>query len=704
MAMKTYLISTHLMAVIAASTSLVACSGLFEEKTAIKTAETERVVKTTPNDGDAVSKKKRSIEMPAALIGRADTEIRLDNDFAYARVKMEGGKGAHNSVAVQADYPSKTINLTQGFLGAEKTDTFTQNLANTELDVVVVVDNSGSMGDEHQKVATQLPALLSKIQGTKWRIAIVNTDLNSSIPCYVLKHDDVYPKVEGSKTFADAAAEFNARVVSQGINGSGDEQGIAAAMKAWGSKCPAGWYRNNSAIATLIVSDEDECSSGYCDPNKLRPGQLGALYESMGRVTAKSARTYGIYFSPSHTQTMCRTGAAQANIYQKAVTEHGGTWGSICDATYDSTFATISNNLSVILQSQMKLSYVPDMQQLFEVKVNGNIITADKYERNGDLLTFKPGHIPPEGAVVTVRYNHGSVPTKSEFDLGNNLRFEDAKVLINDAEVPAAAYTLSNAAGMAKITFAQKPADNAKIRVIVKENTALSKTFGIGTKVIPGTLEVSKNGVKVAATDYTVDYVNGTVTFNAAPERLANLAFSMYRVEAPRLDYPFVLVEGTAAPEIRDVDTDAVVRAEFKDGKVIFHEEEFRPNRIIEISYQFRNAQGQTINLPYAPIAQSVLIKSAQLECSAGAGQVTVVGSTLKISGDCDLGAGVIKISADFVIERYQSFDFSDLRSKAEIKVFVDNKEVTNYSRDGRKISFAAPLDVYSVVRVDEME
>ncbi len=703
--MTTFLYVKRLSLVMGLAAMATACSALFEEKSSIKTAEAPRS-SDADNDGDASAQvQKGAYEKAAALLGRADTEIHLDNDTATARIRMEGGKGSHATVAVQADYPTKTVHLKQGYVGASQTDTFTQDLRNTQLDIVVVVDNSGSMSQEHQKVSTQLPTLLSKVQGTDWRIAVVNTDVNSSIPCYVIKSTDSYPKVDGSKTYADAAAEFKQRVISQGISGNGNEQGLATAIQAWKTRCPSGWYRNGSALATLILSDEDECSNGNgCGAGvaAARPAQLAAVYEELGRVTAKSARTYGIYYPPTHTQQMCTTGLNKANIYQKAVNEHGGTSGSICDASYDATFQTISDNLSVILRSQFKLTYAPDMLQ-FAISVNDVVVDEAAYERVGDLITFKEGHIPAEAAVIKVTYTYGSVPPQIEFALGNQVRFEDAAVFVNDVKLASTDYQLSSTAGQAKVSFVAMPAENADIRVVAKEDVPLASVFGIGTKVIPGTIEASVNGVKIPANEYSVDYVAGTVTFQVAPPRLAQVGFAMYRVEAPKLEYPFQLVDGAAAPDIRDAESDEVVRAEFKDNKVIFNEEDFHPNRIVVISYQFRNAQSQTINLPFAPIATSVRIRMEQLECSASAGQIEVTGSSVKVIGDCDLMVGTIKVSGDFIIERYQEFVFDKLRSSTAIRVLVDGKEVQNYRRDGRKIIFDSPLGVYAKVRVEEI-
>src|SRR5690606_41180852 len=58
----------------------------------------------------------------------------------------------------------------QGVSGSNKTDTFMQTTQTGVLDVLIVIDNSGSMAEEQNNLAGKLQPLLSYVQGADWQI------------------------------------------------------------------------------------------------------------------------------------------------------------------------------------------------------------------------------------------------------------------------------------------------------------------------------------------------------------------------------------------------------------------------------------------------------------------------------------------------------------------------------------------------------
>ena len=95
------------------------------------------------------------------------------------RFKGASGAGRLNPTVTkdftQDDYPSVTTSHKQGRAGDPQSQNFEQGEWGM-LDLLVVIDNSGSMTEEQANLSTKLQPLLSKIAKSNWQIAVVTTD------------------------------------------------------------------------------------------------------------------------------------------------------------------------------------------------------------------------------------------------------------------------------------------------------------------------------------------------------------------------------------------------------------------------------------------------------------------------------------------------------------------------------------------------
>ena len=88
------------------------------------------------------------------------------------------------------------------------------------LDILVVIDNSGSMEEEQRNLSSKLLPLLSYVSESDWKIGVVTTDKADG--CL----RDVIRKNQQNPEFAFASA------IRAGTNGSGIEAGIPQAVRA----------------------------------------------------------------------------------------------------------------------------------------------------------------------------------------------------------------------------------------------------------------------------------------------------------------------------------------------------------------------------------------------------------------------------------------------------------------------------------------
>ncbi|WP_374030046.1 Ig-like domain-containing protein [Bdellovibrio bacteriovorus] len=172
--------------------------------------------------------------------------------------------GAH-LIKVVAKDQAGNIGTKSLSLNIKKLVTKTTSLAVTEIkkvDVLFVVDDSGSMIEEQKNMAAKVGSFVSKISHMDWRAAVTTTDLiNYDGRLVQIKNLPNTYFVSSAMNPATAQVELGATIEGLGINGSGAEQGIAATNRAVTRRFEAPnatFFRNDAALAVVLISDEDE--------------------------------------------------------------------------------------------------------------------------------------------------------------------------------------------------------------------------------------------------------------------------------------------------------------------------------------------------------------------------------------------------------------------------------------------------------------
>ena len=379
------------------------------------------------------------------------------------------------------------------------------------VDIVVVVDNSGSMKEEQANLSSRMAPLLSAIRDSDWQMVVVSTDANNE-----------YFRGPISKSTYNAESVFARYVMDAGVNGSGLERPILRAVDAlrWRPLFSGSWLRPNSTVAVIILTDEDNCHidnekgygcSGFSDYN----GSYLTNYLSGIRKVGTDARVYGIFWHPSQSQGQCSTALKQANIVADVVQQTGGTWGSICDADYSATLTKISNDVAKILKADFVLSSTPDAGT-FRMTVNGQSWTD--YQLNYRSVHFTRN--PPVGAAVRVDYRSGaSGLVTNRFDLPEAPAGGIVTATVGGQ--PASNVTYDAASG--KAVFSQMPPDGSNIVMSYKVNSPLKTIFEIAPDADTRFLKVYINGEIVNPSLYTYNSATGAITFKAPPAESAQI-------------------------------------------------------------------------------------------------------------------------------------------------------------------------------------
>ena len=146
-----------------------------------------------------------------------------------------------------------------------QTDIFTQEIRKT-VDILLVVDNSGSMIDEQIKLAANFDNFIEQflMAEVDYQIGVVTTDMDDQTQAGRLVGTT---KLITSDMDVDTARETFQENVRVCATGSGFERGFAAAEAALSAEFLAvggpneGLMRDDAALSIVFVSDEDDDSS-----------------------------------------------------------------------------------------------------------------------------------------------------------------------------------------------------------------------------------------------------------------------------------------------------------------------------------------------------------------------------------------------------------------------------------------------------------
>ncbi|MEM6925392.1 MAG: hypothetical protein AAF602_00585 [Myxococcota bacterium] len=279
----------------------------------------------------------------------------------------------------------------------EHTDRYVQESASRS-DVLFVVDNSESMQDEQEALATNFPAFLDWFEASEvdYHIGVISTDMDDPQQSGLLRESRGARWIE--PTTPDAA-DILAEMTRLGITGSSDERGREAAYTALELRGAAneGFRRDDAFLNIIVVSDEDDQSG---DDRISLPAFTDYLQDLQ---TETRRTTFSAVVGPSSRAEAQACEVTPGFEYLAVTTTVGGVAWSICEADWlplinDLGFVTIG------LRRAFRLTYTPDPVTI-EVSVDGGSVPEDGWTHDAEVnaVTFL-GDPPPAGNEIIVRY------------------------------------------------------------------------------------------------------------------------------------------------------------------------------------------------------------------------------------------------------------------------------------------------------------
>lgn len=302
-----------------------------------------------------------------------------------------------------------------------------------KLDVLFVVDNSGSMSSSQASLAANFPSFINffKSKGYDFKIAVTTTDafygdqfiLNGCSLCTAEQtrfRSGTNPKTYTIDKDTLSLESVFASNVNVGITGSGDERAFSSFKASLNSSLNTGFHRSDAYFAVVIVSDEDDFS--HDDINFNESYSQATLHTTLSYKNYLETFTSGVSVTDFTVSTIsvldsaCRTllgGGRKIGVrYMELADLTGGTKNSLC-----TNFDLVLNNISTAIASQIVAKFTlnrkPKVTSL-RISVDGILIDEDNtngwsYDLATNTVSIQGTSAPQAGANVTISFDPESI-------------------------------------------------------------------------------------------------------------------------------------------------------------------------------------------------------------------------------------------------------------------------------------------------------
>ncbi|MGE4133992.1 MAG: hypothetical protein AB7F86_20310, partial [Bdellovibrionales bacterium] len=312
--------------------------------------------------------------------------------------------GVHSFVVVAEDNAGnvvediKSISVNPPVLKTQQVEVKGQN----KVDILVVVDNSGSMANEQANMASRFSNFLAKIQDLDWQIGVITTDVDYDAPLKdgrILELDTMPGQyiLNSSMSSAQAQEAFG-QTVQLRATGSPRERGFHATMRAidraFDSANPvnapnAQLLRADAATAVIVISD------AYDDSGKRPEDVLAAVNSRWGGqipfVFHSIVVPESIYTLPAggslNAADPCKNYRESVKFdgreYHRLSQMTGGIKGTVCSEDYGSQLSEMGRVTAELVNS------VTLMCPPLDANGDGSVNTADVEvkDANGVAIT-----------------------------------------------------------------------------------------------------------------------------------------------------------------------------------------------------------------------------------------------------------------------------------------------------------------------------
>ena len=260
------------------------------------------------------------------------------------------------------------------------TEHFFQPVSVNGVDILWVIDPSGSMNDDSQRIIDGISAMMSALPSTGWRLVIIPTDYR-----YAEQHQE-FPLVPGD---TPEMAEEMYYLSKLGTLEAGFDAVYGYVM---GNSYSQTWMRDDAALLVVFVSDEDDQSYMY-----LNSSTDFAYWYSVLRSNVYLASIVHLDVSLSLCNT---TNTFTGQEYIDATNYFGGQVIDICSEDWTSGVIDASGQMEPY--EYWDLQNIPLDSNYIFVFVDGIVFTDWHFNSNENRIYFDT--IPAGDTLVEISY------------------------------------------------------------------------------------------------------------------------------------------------------------------------------------------------------------------------------------------------------------------------------------------------------------
>ncbi len=396
-----------------------------------------RAIEGTNNCGAQVTISSAVIDGPATneyvLLSPLSSTMTLNpgqrTTFAVRYTPVDDGTDSA-ALRVTADGVEYTAGLRgTGLNSPTRTDLFVQDSV-AKVDVLFVIDNSGSMMEEQNSIGQNFAAFLqaAQSQNVDYHIAVTTTGVDSSPGGWSVcpggaeggEAGRFFP-VDGSSPRIITPSTPNALGVFAANVKVGvchwNEQGLEAAYRALSAPLVnsaddvstslpndgnGGFLRPDAKLAIVFLSDENDYSANALNDDV-------TFYETFFKAVKgsdASMLSISAIVGPQNLAT-CPTASSAGIRYIKLAQATGGVVESICTGNWAQSLTAIGTN-TFGPRRAFPLSERPDDPSQIVVEVNGLPVTTGwTYDSANNSVEFSTSAVPPPGSVIQITYPLG---------------------------------------------------------------------------------------------------------------------------------------------------------------------------------------------------------------------------------------------------------------------------------------------------------
>jgi hypothetical protein len=284
-----------------------------------------------------------------------------------------------------------------------------------KVDLLIVIDNSGSMSEEQHALQQSLGALWNRISlaNADFHIAVTTTNMtpvggNVWSPCPGGADGDeagrFFP-VDGSqpRLLTPQTANVQNALSSNVIVGtcSNDERFFDPVMAALtpplSNGVNAGFLRDDARLSLLVLSDADEGNDEQNAPPVSQQVQRLASLKHGSLDLISFSGLVGLSPCPTVEQVGIR--------YQQIAQQLNGTLYDVCQL--DNMSSMLDGAIGDLMQplTSFPLSAHPKNPPAIQVTVNGGAVSGWSYDAASNRIVFAKGSVPPPGSGIAALYD-----------------------------------------------------------------------------------------------------------------------------------------------------------------------------------------------------------------------------------------------------------------------------------------------------------